>query len=79
MKLRGQIGASQIIILIDSGASHNFISPNFVQQLSLPTMSAPQFHVRLGDGHRSSTDGFFQALKFSIGEYMLLLISMYFR
>lgn len=37
MKLWGSIGDREVIVLVDSGASHSFISAELVQILALPT------------------------------------------
>ncbi|RVW44750.1 hypothetical protein CK203_081863 [Vitis vinifera] len=36
MKIKGTIGSKEVIILVDSGATHNFLSLELVQQLALP-------------------------------------------
>ena len=36
MKLQGAIGEQPVVILIDSGATHNFISLGLVQKMAIP-------------------------------------------
>lgn len=43
MKLHGQIGEKQLLILIDSGASHNFIGKDLVEALGLPKVLLGEF------------------------------------
>ncbi|PNX55132.1 hypothetical protein L195_g048758 [Trifolium pratense] len=43
--------------VIDSGASHNFISPKVTAALGLPVTSTAVKSIRLGDGHRVMSQG----------------------
>lgn len=57
MKLHGQIGGRMVLILIDSGANHNFIGKGLVKELGLPIVDTPPYQVSLGDGQRKKTRG----------------------
>ncbi|KAA0033896.1 retrotransposon protein [Cucumis melo var. makuwa] len=50
MKLRGTIKGRKVIILIDSGATHNFIHQGIVQELALSLHGKTKFGVTIGDG-----------------------------
>lgn len=50
MKLRGRIGAEEVVILIDSGASHNFISEKLVEKLGLVTATTSLSGVLVAGG-----------------------------
>ncbi|KAK4275040.1 hypothetical protein QN277_018183 [Acacia crassicarpa] len=50
MKVKGTIFSHEILILIDSGSSHNFISNTLVADLGIPTQQLPPFGVLVGDG-----------------------------
>lgn len=50
MKLVGEINGETMIILIDSGATNNFVSTSLVR-LNLPITTCPNFGVVLGRGH----------------------------
>ena len=50
MKVRGKIKDREVIILIDYGVIHNFISNKVVQELSLPTKTTSHYRVILGSG-----------------------------
>ncbi|XP_071739339.1 uncharacterized protein [Rutidosis leptorrhynchoides] len=52
IKLMGELQGLPALILIDSGASHNFISTKLVTALSLETISIGPLKIRLGDGNR---------------------------
>lgn len=47
-KIRGRIGKTNVVVLIDSGATHNFISPAVVEKTRLQTTSASRFTVLVG-------------------------------
>ncbi|VFQ65802.1 unnamed protein product [Cuscuta campestris] len=50
MKLLGSISSKEVLLLVDSGSTHNFISDSVVRDLNLPTLSIPTFGVQIGDG-----------------------------
>jgi len=51
------------MVLIDSGASHNFISTTLVRALGIPKEYTPTYKVKLGDGHKKDTEGCCRGLK----------------
>lgn len=48
MKLRGTVNGRNVVLLLDSKATHNFISSKLVEELKLPIMPTT-FVVTLGD------------------------------
>uniref|UniRef100_A0A251UI76 Putative retrotransposon gag domain, Retroviral aspartyl protease n=1 Tax=Helianthus annuus TaxID=4232 RepID=A0A251UI76_HELAN len=50
MKLRGHIDKAEILVLIDSGSTHNFISDKLVSNLNLVTHFISPFGVQIGNG-----------------------------
>ncbi|KAA0041915.1 uncharacterized protein E5676_scaffold306G001100 [Cucumis melo var. makuwa] len=50
MKLRGEVKGKEIIVLIDSGATHNIIHYELVKEKKIPMDSGTQFGVTIGDG-----------------------------
>ncbi|KZV43200.1 peroxidase 64 [Dorcoceras hygrometricum] len=57
MKLRDRIQGTEIVVMLDSGTSHNFISRTLVEQLELAVDETVQFGVCLGDGARVTCQG----------------------
>lgn len=49
-KLWGMVNKSDLIVMIDSGATHNFISPSAVDKCRLNTTKESQLEVLLGTG-----------------------------
>ncbi|KAF7812841.1 Ty3/gypsy retrotransposon protein [Senna tora] len=50
MKIKGTMASKSVLILIDSGSTHNFISETLVQELRLPVQQVPTFGVQIGNG-----------------------------
>ncbi|KAA0032689.1 peroxidase 64 [Cucumis melo var. makuwa] len=49
-KLRGTVSGREVIILIDSWATHNFIHQGIVEELALSLEGKTEFGVTIGDG-----------------------------
>lgn len=45
MKMAGKIGDQEVIVMIDPGATHNFISLATVQKTGLPVIESKEFGV----------------------------------
>ena len=50
MKLRGMIKGREVIVLIDSGATHNFIATKLIDELQLPMSSTRSYEVLVPGG-----------------------------
>lgn len=50
MKVKGRIAQREVVVLIDSGASHNFISTDVVMDLGLPRVGTTGYGVLMGTG-----------------------------
>lgn len=50
MKMKGKIDEEAVIVLIDCGEMHNFISEKLVTSLNLPMMETANYGVTLGSG-----------------------------
>ncbi|XP_019447282.1 PREDICTED: uncharacterized protein LOC109350506 [Lupinus angustifolius] len=51
-KIKGLLKDRIVIILIDCGASHNFIASNLVNNMKLEVLDSPSYIVEVGDGHK---------------------------
>ncbi|XP_050915219.1 uncharacterized protein LOC127130207 [Lathyrus oleraceus] len=67
MKLEGCLHGASILVLIDSGATHNFISPKVVETLGLPMVPSNPLGVKLGDGHRVLPRGRCNGIQLNMG------------
>lgn len=59
------------MVLVDSGASHNFVSSKLVQQLQLPVSETPAFRVKLGDGYHISSIGMCKNLNLQLSQLLI--------
>ncbi|KAJ9561664.1 hypothetical protein OSB04_006824 [Centaurea solstitialis] len=67
--ITGTIKGVPVDVLVDSGASDNFISPHVATALELPAESDRKFGVRLGDGHRVLTQGECKGVELVFGDF----------
>ena len=49
MKVRGNINGREVVVLIDLGASHNFIAESLVTELQLNCDPTHEFGVQMGN------------------------------
>ncbi|XP_057418840.1 uncharacterized protein LOC130713055 [Lotus japonicus] len=71
MKLRGTINGVPVVVLEDSGATHNFVDCFLVRRLGWEVVDTPRMTVKLGDGYKSQAQGRCAGLKIEMGEYHL--------
>ncbi|KAL9444267.1 hypothetical protein AB3S75_017449 [Citrus x aurantiifolia] len=50
MKLKGNIEEQEVVVLIDSGATHNFISLDLVNKMQIPIVKTGAYGVTMGTG-----------------------------
>ncbi|KZV32717.1 hypothetical protein F511_31772, partial [Dorcoceras hygrometricum] len=67
LKLRGRIQGTEVVIMVDSGASHNFISRPLVEKLGLNVDESVRFRVRLGDGAKVLGRGLCRNMQIDLG------------
>ncbi|XP_031278388.1 uncharacterized protein LOC116136865 [Pistacia vera] len=72
MKLKGSIMGQEVIILIDSGASHNFISREFVKKLAIAVERTQAFGVRVGDGYKVRCEGECKAVRLEVQRVQII-------
>lgn len=67
------INRAEMLILVDSGTSHNFVSPQVVYSLDLKVDYSKKLVVKLGDGHRVFTVGKWSKVPVIIGDFSILI------
>ena len=57
LRLWGEVAGRRVWVLIDSGASHNFICPKLVSEAELVVSPTSDFVVKVGNGHEVTSQG----------------------
>ncbi|KZV46799.1 peroxidase 64 [Dorcoceras hygrometricum] len=73
LKLRGWILGEEVVIMVDSGASHNFFSRPLIEKLGIPIEETVRFDVCLGDGGKVRCQGVCRNLKVELGMYTVVV------
>ncbi|KAL4318963.1 hypothetical protein GQ457_18G015170 [Hibiscus cannabinus] len=60
MRVLAKIGAHTIVVLIDSGSTHNFISNKMATMLQLPVIPTKSFNVKVANGEPLQCHGRFE-------------------
>ncbi|KAA0066460.1 uncharacterized protein E6C27_scaffold21G005610 [Cucumis melo var. makuwa] len=69
MKVRGKLLNKEIIVMIDCGATHNFISEKLVKTLRLSTKETAHYGVILGSGTAIQGKGVCQAVEIHLADW----------
>lgn len=57
LKLLGYIGGQEVVVMVDPGATHNFVSKETVEKLNIPVTPSKEFRVSLGTGDSVVEEG----------------------
>lgn len=71
MKLRGTIRGLEVVVLIDSGATHNFVSLKLVEPLNLYVLGSRKTGVTLGNGKVDSCYGICRGVRLQLPGLMV--------
>ena len=71
--MEGNLLGRAIVILIDTGASHNFIATSLVKELGLTVIPTKQFGVMVGDGHEVKGMGLCKAVELEVQGFHLTI------
>lgn len=63
MRVLGKIGGQKVVILIDSGSTHNFLDPSIAQKAQLVAQNGEDIKVRMASGELLSNEGKSEGLK----------------
>jgi hypothetical protein len=78
LKIEGYIKKKKVIVLIDSGSTHNFIYYKLAKALNCFVYLAPEFQVMITDGGTINCSGKCNKINLTMGEYVMnsLMIAM---
>jgi len=74
LRLEASINGVFVVVLVDSGASHNFIFPHVVAALGLEMENEKPIGVQLGDGHKIPTLGRCKPVTIQFGNFHTVVI-----
>jgi hypothetical protein len=73
IKLKGSSNGVPVLILVDSGATHNFISHHLVHKMNWQVENGTEMRIRLGDGSLSTTKGACNGLEIDVGGVQMVV------
>lgn len=68
IKLKGKIDMEEVVVMIDSGATHNFITQRLVDDLKLPLTDTANYGILLGSGPPIKGKGVCKGVVLSLGD-----------
>eukprot|EP00253_Pinus_taeda_P024423 PITA_24423 len=71
LKIRGFIKHRQVVVLIDSGSTHNFIHQKVAEAVHCFVRAVSNFQVQIVDGSTTKCEGHYQNVKLQMGDYQL--------
>nr|KYP74522.1 hypothetical protein KK1_007206 [Cajanus cajan] len=71
IKFDGELKGYPILLLVDSGATHNFVARELVASLNLVITPTDSFCVGLGNGSKCYSQGLCRAIRVKVGHYFL--------
>lgn len=72
MKIKGSIGKQAVVVLIDCGATHNFIAQRLVDELKLPITVTKNYGVILGLGRAVKGKGVCKAVAIRVADIIIV-------
>ncbi|XP_057967759.1 uncharacterized protein LOC131157517 [Malania oleifera] len=70
MRLVGKIKGEQVVIIIDSGSTHNFVDLAVIKKLNWPFKAQGQIRVRVANGQEMTSEGRCLNLPITLQRYM---------
>jgi hypothetical protein len=71
LKIEGYIKKKRVIVLIDSGSTHNFIHYKLAKDLNFFVYLEPEFQVMIADGGTINCSGKCNKINLTMGEYVM--------
>ncbi|XP_019084456.1 PREDICTED: uncharacterized protein K02A2.6-like [Camelina sativa] len=72
MKLRGNVQGEEVVVMIDSGATHNFISKAMAHRLGIVPRGTTGYGVRMGNSVMVRGSGVCQCVRLQLPGYTLI-------
>lgn len=65
MKIHGKVGEKMVVVLIDCGATHNFISEKLSGELKRPRSETSNYGIIMGNGSTLKGNGVCKGVGYS--------------
>jgi hypothetical protein len=70
-RMRGVLSGQKVSVLIDGGASHNFIDSALLKRRHIPTIEFEGFRVEVAGEHTMPCDRYIPGMKLTLGRHDL--------
>lgn len=64
MRIHGKVLNCSVVILVDTGSTHNFLDPMIAKKVGLEVNAGKQIEVRVANGERMRSEGMVEQLQF---------------
>jgi hypothetical protein len=71
-RMRGVLQGHKVSVLIDGGASHNFIDSALLKRRHIPTVKFEGFKVEVAGGSTMPCDKYIPGMKLTLGRHELV-------
>ena len=71
IKVEGYIDNNKVLVLIDNGATHNFIDEGFVKEKGFKTKEFQGFEVVIGNEKPTLIHKMVEKIKVNLGDYVV--------
>ena len=78
LKLQGMVKWVSILLLVDSGATHNFMSRKLAEKIGWKIIETKPLIIKLGDGHRAEAQGKCVGMELELGRHKVKLDAILF-
>lgn len=72
MKVKGEMGGMEVVVLIDSGATHNFVSTKLIKKLGVEASVTNAVKVKLGNGMMVTSWGTCKGIMLNLPELQII-------
>jgi hypothetical protein len=72
IRIIGKIGNQRVVILIDSGSTHNFLDSSIVQHSQLPLVKENQIRVQIANGDHIVSEGKFVGVQVEVQNFQFI-------
>ena len=71
LKIKGFIKHRPVVVLIDSGSTHNFTHQKVVEEVHCFVRAVSNIQVQIADGGTMKCEGHYENVKIQMGDYQL--------